>query len=333
MNPNLIAKTLEIGAGCGIISLFIAANWTSRTVATDISPIAVEATIANARLNNLTLTAFQSDLFEKIDEKDFDLIIFNTPMVDKNPENDIERFSLCDPHGRITEVLPAPGAPPCVEGRADHFFDLQQFRLRGAWTGSTSTIRSSASNWPIAASGGRSSGRGTDRRGSPLFGANAVRLETGRRGVSGRNRRNADSQSIGGGRASALKSWPGGCARDRNLTRGARLRATGADRKRMMSDANSSPSDGVAEPKRSRYGSACWLRRPYFAIVIIGVVGVCWTSLFRTPDGDLLGHYDPNDLASVHCRWLAPLAARSGADSRWLRSSSANGRPFSSPCI
>ena len=103
MNPNLIAKTLEIGAGCGIISLYIAANWTSRTVATDISPIAVEATIANARLNNLTLTAFQSDLFEKIDEKDFDLIIFNTPLVDKNPENDIERYSLCDPHGRITE--------------------------------------------------------------------------------------------------------------------------------------------------------------------------------------------------------------------------------------
>jgi methylase of polypeptide subunit release factors len=102
--PNLIGKTLEIGAGCGIISLFMAANWTSRTVATDISPIAVEATIANAKLNNVTLTAFQSDLFEKIDEKDFDLIVFNTPMVDKNPENDIERFSLCDPHGRITEA-------------------------------------------------------------------------------------------------------------------------------------------------------------------------------------------------------------------------------------
>ena len=24
-------------------------------------------------------------------------------MVDKNPENDIERYSLCDPHGRITK--------------------------------------------------------------------------------------------------------------------------------------------------------------------------------------------------------------------------------------
>ncbi len=102
MNPNQIAKTLEIGAGCGIISLFIAANWTSRTVATDISPIAVEATIANARLNDLAVTAFQSDLFEKIDEKDFDLIIFNTPMIDKSPENEIEQFSLCDPHGQIT---------------------------------------------------------------------------------------------------------------------------------------------------------------------------------------------------------------------------------------
>ena len=33
MNPNLIAKTLEIGCGCGIISLYIAANWTSKTVA------------------------------------------------------------------------------------------------------------------------------------------------------------------------------------------------------------------------------------------------------------------------------------------------------------
>ena len=103
MNPELVDKTLEIGAGCGIISLFIAANWMSRTVATDISPIAVQATLDNARLNNLSLTAYQSDLFEKIEELDFDLIIFNTPLIDKNPENDIEKFSLCDPNGRITE--------------------------------------------------------------------------------------------------------------------------------------------------------------------------------------------------------------------------------------
>jgi methylase of polypeptide subunit release factors len=102
MDRNAIRKTLEIGAGCGIISLYIAANWTSRTVATDISPVAVQATLDNAELNSLNLTAFQSDLFERIDEKNFDLIVFNTPMIDKNPENDIEKYSLCDPHGEIT---------------------------------------------------------------------------------------------------------------------------------------------------------------------------------------------------------------------------------------
>ena len=100
-----VAKTLEIGCGCGIISLFLAANWpASRVVATDISPVAVAATRDNARLNGLNLTAFESDLFEDIEERDFDLIIFNTPMIDKSPENDIEKFSLCDPNGRITEA-------------------------------------------------------------------------------------------------------------------------------------------------------------------------------------------------------------------------------------
>ena len=102
MDQTRIKKTLEIGAGCGIISLYIAANWASRTVATDISAIAVQATLDNAELNGLALTAFQSDLFEKIEEGDFDLIVFNTPMIDKTPENDIEKLSLCDPHGLIT---------------------------------------------------------------------------------------------------------------------------------------------------------------------------------------------------------------------------------------
>ena len=73
-------------------------------VATDISPIAVQATLDNAKLNNVSLTAFESDLFENIEERDFSLIVFNTPMIDKNPENDIEKYSLCDPHGRTTEA-------------------------------------------------------------------------------------------------------------------------------------------------------------------------------------------------------------------------------------
>ena len=105
MDQSRIKKTLEIGCGCGILSLYMAANWTSKTVAADISPVAVQATLDNAELNGLTLTVLQSDLFEAVEERDFDLIVFNTPMIDKTPENDIEKLSLCDPHGLITDTF------------------------------------------------------------------------------------------------------------------------------------------------------------------------------------------------------------------------------------
>ena len=101
MNSEKISKTLEIGAGCGAISLSIASNWRCRVVASDISPEAVEAVKHNAALNGLKIDIVKSDLFENIQERDFDLIIFNTPLIDQEPETSIERYSLCDPEGRI----------------------------------------------------------------------------------------------------------------------------------------------------------------------------------------------------------------------------------------
>jgi hypothetical protein len=50
-----------------------------------------------------------------------------------------------------------------------------------------------------------------------------------------------------------------------------------------MADANSAPSNGVAEPQRTRNWISLLAEAPYFAIVVIGVVGICWTSLFRSP--------------------------------------------------
>jgi methylase of polypeptide subunit release factors len=101
MNSSKIAKTLEIGAGCGAISLYIAARWKCKVVASDISAEAIETVNHNAEMSGLEIHTVISDLFENIRERDFDLVVFNTPLIDKEPENSIEKYSLCDPDGRI----------------------------------------------------------------------------------------------------------------------------------------------------------------------------------------------------------------------------------------
>jgi HemK-related putative methylase len=101
MDSSKIAKTLEIGAGCGAISLFVAARWKCQVTASDISPEAVESVRRNAKLNGLEIKTLTSDLFANIEERDFDLIVFNTPLIDKTPESIVEKYSLCDPEGRI----------------------------------------------------------------------------------------------------------------------------------------------------------------------------------------------------------------------------------------
>jgi release factor glutamine methyltransferase len=101
LDRQRITKTLEIGAGCGAISLYIASKWKCRVVASDISSEAVESVKRNADLNSLEIDIIKSDLFNNIQESDFDLIIFNAPLIDQEPESSIERYSLCDPEGRI----------------------------------------------------------------------------------------------------------------------------------------------------------------------------------------------------------------------------------------
>ncbi len=51
----------------------------------------------------------------------------------------------------------------------------------------------------------------------------------------------------------------------------------------MMANANSAPSEGLGEPRRSRKWVSLLAEAPYFAIVIIGIVGVTSTSLLRSP--------------------------------------------------
>jgi methylase of polypeptide subunit release factors len=99
--PPRIPRMLEIGTGCGAIALFVANRWRSHVVATDLSEGALTIARANARRNGLQVRFLRSDLFNNVDERDFDLVVFNTPLIDKTPEDDLERESLCDPGGRI----------------------------------------------------------------------------------------------------------------------------------------------------------------------------------------------------------------------------------------
>ncbi len=50
-----------------------------------------------------------------------------------------------------------------------------------------------------------------------------------------------------------------------------------------MAEAKSAPSRGAAEPGRTWDWASLLAQLPYFAIVILGLIGVCWTSFFRAP--------------------------------------------------
>jgi methylase of polypeptide subunit release factors len=104
-------KALEIGTGCGVIALTIAKRWSTQVTATDLFDTALTTAHANARRNAISLNLIKSDLFSAVTGRDFDLVVFNTPLIDKTPEDDLERESLCDPGGRILHGY--------VEGLAD----------------------------------------------------------------------------------------------------------------------------------------------------------------------------------------------------------------------
>lgn len=69
---------LEIGCGTGLVSLVLAGNG-NRVVASDLNPHAVKCTKSNARDNDLELEVVEADLFQGIERRRFDIIIFNPP--------------------------------------------------------------------------------------------------------------------------------------------------------------------------------------------------------------------------------------------------------------
>jgi len=69
---------LDIGTGTGILAI-LAAKMGGEVWAVDILDSAVECAARNAKLNNVDITTWKSDLFKKVPKRKYDVIIANVP--------------------------------------------------------------------------------------------------------------------------------------------------------------------------------------------------------------------------------------------------------------
>ena len=90
------SRVLEIGCGCGAISILLALRGCS-VVATDISKHALSIARKNARLHNVSIDFRLGDLFDPVSDEKFDTIIFNPPYLPSDPMDFIipEEFRRC----------------------------------------------------------------------------------------------------------------------------------------------------------------------------------------------------------------------------------------------
>ena len=90
--PSLHGKSfLEIGAGCGIVSLFAAVGGARLVVSVDISPNSASNTRFNFDAHRLpNAHVIQGDLLAAISHK-FDFIFFNAPYYGERPKDWLER--------------------------------------------------------------------------------------------------------------------------------------------------------------------------------------------------------------------------------------------------
>ncbi|AAB98930.1 TPA: methyltransferase [Methanocaldococcus jannaschii] len=82
---------LEIGVGTGLISIACAKKGAKKIVGVDINPYAVKLAKENAKLNNVNISFFESDLFENVTGK-FDVILFNPPYLPTSEDEKIDSY-------------------------------------------------------------------------------------------------------------------------------------------------------------------------------------------------------------------------------------------------
>lgn len=97
-------RFLELGCGCGIISI-LAAKKGATVTATDINQVALEALEKNTNDNQVTIEILYSNLFENLTDKTFDYIIINPPYYPKKPISIAENAWYCGENFEYFEQL------------------------------------------------------------------------------------------------------------------------------------------------------------------------------------------------------------------------------------
>jgi release factor glutamine methyltransferase len=88
-------NVLELGAGSGFISFYLAKNCGAKVTASDINPNAIEGLKLNSEKLQIPIEVVQSNLFENIDLKNIDLILINPPYYPKEVLNNREAAFYC----------------------------------------------------------------------------------------------------------------------------------------------------------------------------------------------------------------------------------------------
>lgn len=123
------ARVLDVGSGSGILAVAAALLGTGRVVAVDTDPIAVEATLANARLNGLQGTIAARRGSVPLSDPPFDVVLANliaSLLVDLAP-------TLCQSVVQGGRVL-ASGIFVDREADVVEAFDRAGLQVAGRWT-------------------------------------------------------------------------------------------------------------------------------------------------------------------------------------------------------